>query len=67
MKAFLYKGRIRVSPVPKNEVWQLWVWMKKPLNEGSKPMCYADVYAGQKFYALPCEEENIIGVAVRLK
>lgn len=67
MKAIVQRERIRVIPVPKVEGYQLWVWLKKPLNEGSKPFVHADVVPGRKFYDLPCPLENINGVTIKLK
>ena len=67
MKAFIYKERIRVSPVPKNNDWRLWLWLKKPLTKGNKSIIHADVNAGQKFYSLPCDMENINGVVIKKK
>ena len=67
MKAFIYKERIRVSPVPKMDGYRLWVWLKKPLNKENKPYVYADVNKGQKFYSLPCPLDNIIGVVIKAK
>jgi hypothetical protein len=67
MKAFIYKERIRVTPVPKEKGWMLWVWLKKPLTKNNKPYIYADINKGQKFYSLPCSIENINGIVVKRK
>lgn len=67
MKAFIYKERIRVSPVPRDDNWRLWVWLKKPLTKDNKPYVYADINKGQKFYSLPCSMENINGVVIKRK
>ena len=67
MKAFIQKERIRVTPVPKDDSYRLWVWLKKPLSEGSKPFVHADVEKGKKFYTLPCPLGNINGVTIKLK
>lgn len=67
MKAFIHKERIRVSPVPKDDSYRLWIWLKKPLTEGNKPFVHADTEPGRKFYTLPCELENINGVTIKPK
>lgn len=64
MKAFIYKGRIRVSPVPKEGGAILMVLLKQPLTHGNKPYVYTELKKGQKFYELPCEIENINGVVL---
>ena len=65
MKAFIYKERIRVSPVPKEKGYKLFVWLKTPLSKGSKPFVHADINVGQKFYKLPCDMKNINGIVVK--
>ena len=67
MKAFLHKGRIRVTPVPKTNSYMLIVWLKKALTENNKPYVYADIEPGKKYYDLPCDIENINGVVINLK
>lgn len=67
MKAFIYKERIRVSPVPKIDGYRLWVWLKKPLTKNNKPFVYSDVVKGQKFYDLPCPVDNINGIIIKIK
>lgn len=67
MKAFIHKERIRVSPVPKQDGYMIWVWLKKPLTEGNKPFVHCDINKGQKYYALLCPTENINGMVVKLK
>lgn len=65
MKAFIHKERIRISPVPTEKGWKLVVWLKKPLSEGKKPFVHADLNVGQKFYSLPCDQENINGMVLK--
>lgn len=67
MKAVFQRERIRVKPVPTVDGFMLWVWLKKPLSEGSKPFVYSDINKGQKFYELPCPLENINGVGIKSK
>lgn len=65
MKAFIHKERIRISPVPKEKGWSLVVWLKKPLSEGMKPFVHTGLNVGQKFYSLPCAQQNINGMALK--
>lgn len=67
MRAIIQRERIRVIPVPKDNNYRLFVWLKKPLAEGNQPIVYADVVPNKKFYDLPCPLENINGVVVKLK
>lgn len=67
MKAFIFKGRIRISPVPKEDGLMLYVWLKKPLSKNNKPFVYADIEKGRKYYGLPCPEENINGIVIKAK
>lgn len=64
MKAFIFKERIRISPVPKEKGWSLCLWLKKPLTKGNKPFMHCDINVGQKFYSLPCEQENILSIKI---
>jgi hypothetical protein len=67
IKALIQRERIRISPVPTEKGYVLWVWLKRPLKEGNKPFVYADVEPNKKFYDLPCSIENINWVTVKPK
>lgn len=65
MRAEIIRERIRVIPVPKENGYKLWIWLRKPLNKGNKPYVYADIEKGQKWYTLPCPLDNIQGVVIK--
>jgi hypothetical protein len=67
MKVFIQKERIRVTPMPKEGGYRLWVWLVKPLTEANQPYVYTDIVPGRKFYDLPCPQDNIMGVTIRPK
>ena len=65
MKAVIQKERIRIKPVPKEDGYMLFVVLKKPLKKMENPIVATKVVKGQKFYDLPCEIDNILGLRIK--